>query len=154
MKPTTHVVRFPGRSIVLASAWYDLAVTVAFATPWTATLFLASLKTVQASLGVGGDPLPDFEPAHLFFVGLLGSTVTMWSVIRLLRPSAFLGRADGVNRLAFSAWMVWALANGASHLLAVFLVVELAWGILQLTRVKEGESGTGSPGHHPRAVPA
>lgn len=97
--------------------------------------------------------MPAFAPAHLFFVGLLGSTVTMWSVIRLLRPSAFLGRVDGVNRLAFSAWMVWALANGASHLLAVFLVAELSWGIVQLTRVKEGASSTESPGHH-HAVPA
>lgn len=154
MNPTTRVVRFPGRSIVLASAWYDLVVTVAFATPWTATLFLASLKTVQASLGLGGDPLPAFEPAHLFFVGLLGSAVTMWSVIRLMRPSAFLGRVDGLNRLAFSAWMVWALAHGASHLLAVFLVAELSWGLLQLTWVKEGESSTGSPGHHSRAMQA
>ncbi len=83
--------------------------------------------------------MPAFSPTHLFFVGLLGSTVTMWSVLRLLRPSAFFGRADGLNRLAFSAWMVWALAHGAGHLLAVFLVAELSWGILQLTRVKEAE---------------
>jgi hypothetical protein len=133
MSTTIPLVRFPGRRLVLASAWYDLLVTVPFAAPWTAKLFLSSLSALHAALGVGGAPMPAFEPTHLFFLGLLGSTVTMWSVIRLIRPSAFLGRADGFNRLAFSAWMVWALAQGASHLLAGFLVAELSWGVLQLS---------------------
>ncbi len=137
MNTTTPVASFTGRSIVIASAWYDLIVTVAFATPWTAKLFLASLATMHAGLGIGGAQLPAFEPMHLFFIGLLGSTVTMWSVIRILRPSAFFGRADGFNRLAFSSWMVWALAHGASHILGVFLVVEFSWGVVQLTRVSE-----------------
>ncbi|MCX5745663.1 MAG: hypothetical protein NT062_24570 [Proteobacteria bacterium] len=80
--------------------------------------------------------MPEFLPTQLFFVGLLGVVVTTWSVLRLLRPSAFFGRADGYTRLAFSAWMVWALAHGASHLLVGLLVVELAFGVAQLTRVK------------------
>ncbi len=138
--PRTPIRSFRGRSIVVASAWYDLIVTVALATPWTAKIFLSSLASIQSGLGLGGDPLPVFEPEHLFFAGLLGTTVTMWSVIRLMRPSAFLGRADGINRLGFSAWMVWALANGASHVLVLLLVVELSWGVLQLTRVSEDES--------------
>lgn len=130
-------LRFPGRRIVLASAVYDLLVTTPFATPWSALWLLSSLAAVQRALGLGGDPLPAFLPAHLFFVGLLGSVVTTWGLLRLLRPSAWFGKADGYTRLVFSAWMLWALAHGASHLLIGLLVVEFGLGVLQLTRVRE-----------------
>lgn len=137
MNDSEALSSFPGRSIVIASALYDLLVTTPLATPWSAVWMLSTLASVQRGLGLGGEALPEFLPAHLFFVGLLGSVVTTWSVLRLLRPSPWFGKADGYTRLTFSAWMVWALAHGASHLLIGLVIVEATFGILQLTRVRE-----------------
>lgn len=123
---------FPGRRLVVASAVYDLAMTTVFATPWTATAMLSLLQTLHTSAGFGGAPLPTFSPTHLFFVGLLGCVVTTWSMVRLRWPSPELGFADGLTRVAFSAWMVWALLMGASHLLVGLLVVEAGFGAAQL----------------------
>jgi hypothetical protein len=127
-----NTTAFPGRRLVVASALYDIAMTTVFATPWTATAMLSLLHTLHVSAGFGGAPLPAFSPTHLFFVGLLGCVVTTWSVVRVLWPSPRLGFADGLTRVAFSAWMVWALSMGASHLLVGLLVVEASWGIAQL----------------------
>ena len=125
-QPTAH------RRLVVASAVYDMILTTVFATPWTAQAMLSLLQTVHDRAGLGGAPLPSFSPTHLFFVGLLGCVVTAWSIARVRWPTPQLGFADGINRLAFSAWMVWALAMGASHLLVGLLVLEVAWGIAQI----------------------
>jgi hypothetical protein len=132
MNTTTAPNAFAGRRLVVGSAIYDLSMTTVFATPWTATTMLWMLKTLHLGIGLGGAPLPSFSPSHLFFVGLLGCVVTTWSVVRLLWPSPELGSADGVTRLAFSGWMVWALTQGASHLLVGLLVVESSFGVAQL----------------------
>ncbi|HEU0182975.1 MAG TPA: hypothetical protein VFR16_12360 [Agromyces mariniharenae] len=55
----------------------------------------------------------------------------MWAIARLRHPIMDLIVIDTVGRVAFSAWMVVALASGASALLGVFLVLELAWAVLQ-----------------------
>lgn len=119
------------RRVVRASALYDLVVTAAFATPWTATLALGTVSDVHRGLGLDG-VLPVVEdPFTMLFANLLGSIVVVWSVIRLLRPTALLGAGDTVGRLLFSAWFAWALIEGASPVLVGFLVLELGWGVVQ-----------------------
>ena len=127
MNPDSSVVR----RVVLASALYDLVVTVPFATPWTAAVALAGVQQLHHALSLGGDPLPAFTPTHLFFVTLFGTIVTLWSVVRILRPTAFHGAADTVGRALFSTWMMVALAQGATQALVGFLVLELAWMFAQ-----------------------
>ncbi|MGH8345723.1 MAG: hypothetical protein ACRES5_04045, partial [Pseudomonas sp.] len=39
-------------------------------------------------------------------------------------------------RFLFSAWQAYALAHGASSLLVIFLVFELAWGVVQVLPVR------------------
>lgn len=119
----------PYLRLVRASALYDLLVTAPFATPWSLAWLLRQLDALGQALGLA--PLPVFPPEALLLGNLLGSVVCVWSVLRLARPSLLLGRHDAVARGLFALWMTWALYQGASPLLAAFLVVEIGFGIAQ-----------------------
>jgi len=120
------------RNVVRGSAWYDLFVTAAFATPWS----FAALHGFLTALNLPGE-LPAFEPVHLLMANLLGSVVCVWAVLRIRDPQALYGRYDAVARFLFAAWQAYALAHGASSILLVFLVFELAWGIAQVLPVEK-----------------
>ena len=115
--------------IVRASAWYDLLLTAPFATPWTFALLHAQLSTFNQALG--GSALPAFTPFHVLFACLMGSVVLVWSVLRLHRTEAILGRYDGIGRFLFALWMGWTLASTGAPLLWLFVVPEFAWGVAQ-----------------------
>ncbi|RKG77456.1 hypothetical protein [Corallococcus terminator] len=119
------------RRVVLASALYDLVVTLPFATPWTADAVLSGVRYVHHALSLGGEALPAFTPTHLFFVALFGTIVSLWAGVRILRPSAFHGAFDTVGRALLSSWMIYALSQGATQALVAFLVLELAWMFAQ-----------------------
>jgi hypothetical protein len=119
----------PYLRLVRASALYDLLVTVPFATPWSLAWLLRQLDALGQALGLAA--LPVFPPEALLLGNLLGSVVCVWSVLRLARPSLLLGRHDAVARGLFALWMTWALYQGASPLLAAFLVVEIGFGTAQ-----------------------
>jgi len=123
MHPTTYL------RLVRASALYDLLVTTALATPWT--LPLAHQLMSNLNFQLGGAPLPDFAPFHMFIGGLLGSIVTVWSLLRLKHPSLQLGRYDGAARFLFSGWMGWTLAQTGAPVLWLLLVPEFLWGVAQ-----------------------
>ena len=119
----------PYLQLVRASALYDLLVTAPFATPWSLAWLLRQLDTLGQALGLAS--LAAFPPEALLLGNLLGSLVCVWSVLRLLRPSLLLGRLDAVARGLFALWQAWALYQGASPLLAMFLLVEIGFGIAQ-----------------------
>ena len=119
------------RQLVRASGWYDLIVTVAFVTPWTFVALHGLLLSLAQAFNLSGE-LPPFEPMHMLMVNLLGSIVCVWSVLRIRDPQQVFGRYDAAGRFLFATWQVYALAHGASSLLAVFLFFELAWGVAQL----------------------
>ena len=114
-----------------AGAIYDLVVTIAFATPLTAAWMLDLQRWLHVVFGAGGAPVPEFGPAHLMFTAMMGTAVTMWAIARILFPVAPLIAIDTAGRVAFSAWMIFALASGASTVIVAFLVLELTWGALQ-----------------------
>ncbi|MEV0192836.1 hypothetical protein AB0I39_30430 [Kitasatospora purpeofusca] len=116
--------------VVRASAWYDLAVTAGFATPWTYTLVHHTLSSLGDALGWGALPAPDTW--QTLYANLMGSVVTVWAALRIVRPLPLHGLLDAVARLLFSSWMAYALAHGAPRILWPFLVLEVAWGIAQL----------------------
>ena len=120
--------------IVRASGLYDLFVTAPFATPWTFAWLHAHLSAVNA--GLGGAPLPPFEPVHALFCCLMGTVVVLWSVLRVADPQVRYGRFDGVGRFLFSLWMAWTLAQTGMPLMWLFIVPELAWGIVQWLPVR------------------
>jgi hypothetical protein len=117
------------RKIVFGSAIYDLLMTAPFATPWSFAWVHAQLDGINQQLG--GAALPGFAPFHVLFTSLLGSVVVMWSLLRLTDPQRRFGRFDGFARLMFSTWMIWALAVTGAPLLWLFIVPELAWGVVQ-----------------------
>jgi len=123
------------RRVVRGSAWYDLIVTAAFATPWSFALLHGALSGLSQALNLPG-ALPAFEPMHMLMANLLGSIVCVWAVLRIRDPQLIYGRYDAVGRFLFAAWQAYALAHGASSLLVVFLVFELAWGVAQVLPVR------------------
>jgi len=127
------------RKLYRASAWYDIFVTSAFATPWTIAILFSTLSQISIYFGLPGRLIePDIY--HIFFGNLMGSLVVVWSVARLKLDMPILARFDSVGRFFFSSWMIYALMNGASYILFVLLVPEILLGIAQslpVTRLAE-----------------
>jgi len=123
------------RRLVQGSAWYDLIVTAAFVTPWSFAALHGLLLGISQALNLPGE-LPPFEPVHMLMANLLGSIVCVWAVLRIRDPQRVFGRYDAVARFLFSAWQAYALAHGASSLLVVFLIFEMAWGVAQVLPVR------------------
>ncbi|MHC8289121.1 hypothetical protein ACYZUD_20365 [Pseudomonas sp. XS1P51] len=123
------------RRLVRGSAWYDLIVMAAFVTPWSFAALHGVLAGLSQALDLPGE-LPAFAPMHLLMANLLGSIVCVWAVLRIRDPQQIYGRYDAVGRFLFSAWQLYALLHGASSLLVVFLIFELAWGVVQMLPVR------------------
>ncbi len=123
------------RRVVFLSALYDLLVTFPFATPWTARFADGLLGSLHHDLALPGAAPSLADPMALLFANLMGSIVVVWSVLRLRTPTARLGLADSAGRALFSAWMLFALAHGASWVLVPFVVFEVAWGLVQFAVV-------------------
>ncbi len=116
------------RRIIQASAWYDLIVTIGFATPWT----FAAIHTMMtiAAQGLPGT-FPQFEPAHVLMANLLGSIVTVWAILRIRDPQRQFGRYDAAGRFLFAAWQIYAVMHGASMVILGFTVIEVLFGVVQ-----------------------
>ncbi|MCD4529773.1 MULTISPECIES: hypothetical protein [Pseudomonas] len=123
------------RRLVRASAWYDLIVTAAFATPWTFAAVHDVLLSITQALDLPGE-LPVFAPMHVLMANLLGSIVCVWAVVRIRDPQPIYGRYDAAGRFLFATWQLYALLQGASALLWVFLFFEGAWGVLQVLPIR------------------
>jgi hypothetical protein len=117
-------------------AIYDLAVTALFATPWTAALVLRVLGKLHDSLGLPGEAMPKFDTSHMLYVTLFGIIVTLWSVVRVLRPIPLLIAADTIGRAAFSLTFIWSLTQGHSAVVVPFLVLEVAFLVYQALGVR------------------
>lgn len=115
------------RSITRAGAWYDLVATIGFATPWTARLVLAAIST----LPLGGADISTFDEGQLLFITLMGTVITMWSVLRILRPTREKLVADTIARAFFATWMIRAATLGAPRVVLIFAGLEVAWMIVQ-----------------------
>ena len=129
------------RKIVRGSAFYDLLVTAPFATPWSFAYAHAQLDAINRWLG--GAALPAFAPFHVLFACLLGSVVVTWSLLRLSDPQRRFGRFDGLARLLFSTWMIWALAVTGAPLLWLFIVPESIFCVLQWLPVSDQHRAVG-----------
>uniref|UniRef100_A4XYN5 Uncharacterized protein n=1 Tax=Ectopseudomonas mendocina (strain ymp) TaxID=399739 RepID=A4XYN5_ECTM1 len=123
------------RRLVRASGWYDLLVTAAFVTPWSFMALHGLLQSLHHGLGLPG-ALPPFEPMHMLLGNLMGSIICVWSVLRIRDPQQAFGRYDAAGRLLFATWQIYALMQGATPLIAIFLFFELAWGVAQLWPVR------------------
>ncbi|EPA98151.1 hypothetical protein D3C76_672960 [compost metagenome] len=132
------------RRLVRGSAWYDLIVMAAFATPWSFAAVHGLLLSLSQAFNLSGE-LPPFEPMHVLMANLLGSIVCVWAVLRIRDPQQVYGRYDAVARFLFSAWQAYALIHGVSSLLVIFLVFELMWGIAQVLPVRASSRASPLP---------
>ena len=139
-------------AIVRASGWYDLIVTWPFALPWTFAWLYGALAWLSATLGLPGTLHP-LDGTHVLLANLLGSVVVVWSIARIVAPSVLLGRLDGVARLLFATWQVYAVVHGASAIVLGFTVFELLFGMLQWWRVA-GQGGIACPSTISARAPA
>ena len=116
--------------LVRVSAWYDLAVTAAFATPWTYMLLHHALSQLGETLGLG---VPSaLDPFQILYANLMGSVVIAWALLRIVQTQPLHGLFDGATRVLFSSWQAYALAHGATRLLWPFLVFEVMFALAQL----------------------
>jgi magnesium-transporting ATPase (P-type) len=132
------------RQLVRGSAWYDLIVMAGFATPWSFAAVHGLLLSLSQAFNLPGE-LPPFEPMHMLMANLLGSIVCVWAVLRIRDPQQVYGRYDAVGRFLFSAWQLYALLHGGSSLLVIFLIFELAWGVVQVLPVRESSRAGSLP---------
>lgn len=116
-----------------AGAVYDLIVTVGFATPFTASLLLGATRWAHDAFDLPGAQLPAFDATALMFTSMFGTAVTMWAIARLLRTEPRFIAIDTVGRAVFALLMTWALLNGQSATIVVFLIGEVLWLALQLS---------------------
>lgn len=125
------------RRIVQASAWYDLIVTIGFATPWT----FAAIHTMLtiAAQGLPG-AFPPFDASHVLMANLLGSIVTVWAILRIRDPQLQFGRYDAAGRFLFSAWQIYAVLHGASVMILGFTFFEVLFGVMQSLPVDDGDA--------------
>ena len=129
-------------TLIRASAVYDIVLILPFVTPWSFALLLGQLSRLNVWLG--GAPLPPFAPLHLLLATLLGTLVLLWCLFRLHGPSVRLGRFDGAARLVFAFWIGWAILQGDSPVLWLYLAPELLWGLAQSWPVTQS-SGSSTP---------
>lgn len=120
--------------IVKASGIYDLVVTIGFATPWTFAFIYSILTSIDGVLNLPGE-FPVLDHAHILFATLLGSVVSVWSVVRVIQPTVLLGRGDAVARILFATWQIYAVASGASMLILCFTFMELVFFFAQIVPV-------------------
>ncbi|MGO4760431.1 hypothetical protein AB4212_69335, partial [Streptomyces sp. 2MCAF27] len=120
--------------------------------PWTYALVHDALNSLCDTLGLG--LLPAVDPMQTLYANLMGSVVVVWALLRIVKPQPIHGLFDGVARTLFCIWFAYALAQGATRVLWVFLVVEVAWGVVQLLpwwRPQRAHllDGPASPSAHP-----
>jgi hypothetical protein len=122
--------------LVRASAWYDVIVTGAFATPWSFVLIITQLNGLHIALGLPGETV-SISPYSVLFANFFGSVVLLWSVLRIRHASVRLGRYDAAGRALFSLWQINALLSGASLLLLPVLAIEAGLGVAQSLPVRD-----------------
>jgi hypothetical protein len=116
--------------IVRASAFYDLVVTLPFATPFTFGILHQAVSALDAALGMPGD-IPAGNALAVLMANLMGSVVIVWSILRLRLRLPILGRYDAVARFLFAVWQINALASGVTWVIVPLVAVELGFGVLQ-----------------------
>lgn len=118
-------------------AWVDLAVTLPFALPFIAEAVVALIYILDRWLGFG-TPAILFEmgPLAMMFVHIMGVLGVVWALARLRVPSPLLARIDALARLAVAALIVYAVAEGATPVLWLFVVTEIGGSAVQFAALR------------------
>ena len=113
-------------------AWADLAVTLPFALPFIAEAVIALIYILDRWLGFGTPAvLFEMSPLAMMFVHIMGVLGVVWALARLRIPSPFLARTDALARLAVAGLIVYAMTEGATPVLWLFVATEVGGSAVQ-----------------------
>ena len=119
------------------TAWCDLAVTAPFATPFIAEAIIALIYAIDREIGFA-TPAIMFEmgPLAMMFVHIMGVLGVVWAIARLKKPVAELARIDAIARLAVAALILFSITEGATPVLWVFVLTEIAGSAVQFIALR------------------
>ncbi|MEX1153775.1 hypothetical protein [Parvibaculum sp.] len=124
--------------VIRGFAWADLAITLPFALPFIAEAVIALLYFIDRWLGLD-TPSVMFEtgPFGLMFVHIMGVLGVLWAMARLRRPEAELAQMDVRARLVVTALILYAIVLGATPVLWLFVVTEVAGSAAQFMVLRQ-----------------
>lgn len=119
-------------------AWADLAITMPFALPFIADAMIVLIYGIDRGVGIG-TPALFFEmgPLAMMFVHIMGVLGVVWALARLRTSLPDLARIDAFARLAVAALIVYAMAQGATLVLWLFVATELAGSAVEFMALRK-----------------
>lgn len=114
------------KKVIRGAAWCDLIVTLPFALPFVADAVIVLIYGIDRWLGFG-TPAIMFEtgPLAMMFVHIMGVLGVVWAFARLRQPSVEMARLDAGARLVVAALILYAMAEGATPVLWLFVATEI-----------------------------
>jgi len=118
--------------VVRACAALDLLVTGCLAVPPLARALFATLAPA----------MPDPGGFAWLFVSLTGVLGVLWAVVRLARPTRWLGWADAAGRAWVGALILWSVVAGdVPRVLLLFVATEWGGTLAQVAALRRRPAG-------------
>jgi len=120
--------------VIRGAALADLAVTLPFALPVVAEAVIGLIRYLDVNLGFGtADAFFDTSsPLSMMFIHIMGVLGVVWALGRLRHPLYELSRIDAYARLIVAGLILYAISQGATPVLWVFILTEVAGSAAQL----------------------
>ena len=118
------------RRLTRGFAWLDLAITLPLAIPVVGDWMISLLYRLDFAVGwYTGFPL--LNPISMLFIHVTGLLGVVWALARLHDPSEYNARIDSLGRLAVSVLILFAIYQGATPAVGLFLITELSGVIVE-----------------------
>ncbi|MBO6634362.1 hypothetical protein [Parvibaculum sp.] len=124
--------------VLRAVAWSDLSVTLPFALPFIADAMIVLIYGIDRGLDLG-TPALSFEmgPLAMMFVHIMGVLGVIWALARLRNPSPDLARIDAFARIAVAVLIIYAMMQGATPVLWLFVATEIAGSFMEFMALRK-----------------
>lgn len=131
--------------VLRAVAWADFAVTLPFALPFIADAMIVLIYGIDRGLDLGTPALLfEMGPLAMMFVHIMGVLGVIWALARLRNLSPDLARIDAFARIAVAVLIVYAMMEGATPVLWLFVATEIAGSIVEFMALRKPDERTGA----------
>ena len=128
-----------------AVAWADFAVTLPVALAFIADAMIVLLYGIGRGLDLGAPALLfEMGPLAMMFVHIMGVLGVVWALARLRNLSPDLTRIDAFARIAVAVLIVYAMMEGATPVLWLFVATEIAGSIVEFMALRKPDERTGA----------
>ncbi len=128
-----------------AVAWADVAVTLPVALAFIADAMIVLLYGIDRGLDLGTPALLfEMGPLAMMFVHIMGVLGVVWALARLRNLSPDLTRIDAFARIAVAVLIVYAMMEGATPVLWLFVATEIAGSIVEFMALRKPDERTGA----------